>query len=64
MSSAVETCSAHANGVCGLGTCGETLTVMRKLRLPVSRAACHALCESSAMARRSSSVSVGSPHMK
>ncbi len=64
LSSAVVICSAHANGVCGLGTWGETLTVMRKFLLPLSRLRCHAFMPRSMMPRRSSSVSPGSPHMK
>ena len=58
-------CAAHWNGVCGLGTNPPMLTVQRMSRRPLTlRPVSITRLASSAMASTSSSVSVGSPHMK
>ena len=58
-------CAAHWNGVCGLGTKPPMLTVQRMSRRPLTlRPVSMTRRTSAPMARTSSSVSVGSPHMK
>ena len=60
-----RSCAAHWNGVCGLGTNPPMLTVQRMSLVPLtSRPFAMTLRASSAIATTSSSVSVGSPHMK
>jgi hypothetical protein len=56
---------AHWKGVCGLGMNPPIDTVQRMSRRPVARRpAAITFFASSAICRTSSSVSVGSPHMK
>ena len=60
-----SSCEAHWNGVCGLGTKPPIDTVQRMSRVPVAaRPARMTSLAISAISRTSSSVSVGSPHMK
>ena len=60
-----SSCAAHWNGVCGLGTNPPIETVQRmSLRPETSRPVAMTRLARSAMASTSSSVSVGSPHMK
>ena len=66
-SSVVSTssCEAHWNGVCGLGTNPPMETVQRMSLCPAtSRPLAITFLARSAIARTSSSVSVGRPHMK
>ncbi len=58
-------CAAHWNGVCGLGTKPPIETVALMSREPVAcRPARMTSWAMVAISRTSSSVSVGSPHMK
>ncbi len=63
--SSADSCGAHWNGVCGLGTNPPIDTVQRMSFWPeTSRPLAMTLTAMSPIWRTSSSVSVGRPHMK